>query len=438
MDRIYGLLMVHNQEDSLQLYTSIQRDWNVIQIHKALYEIIGGLIESSQEINIMTVSDCILKAGHEKSYLVEVSKMTNKVGTMEVMYENTLLNKMDYLFKKRRAEIMVSDISKSIELDEFKVDKYKARLESSLKELETNVIKSESNSETIVRVLQNHDKAKAGEMDGIELPFSTFRRIVLLEDVDFMVIGARPAMGKTAMAISLACGWAFKMDLKVTIFALEMSKAQMMRRILAHQSGVDSNRIKYGDMTKYDRSKVEAVYGPKLDNITIIEGGQTVGDIASEITRQRPDVVIVDYLQKIRSSNPRHNMYETVTYASNGLKAISQNMALPVLALAQLSRDSSKLGKRPSLPDLRQSGEIEQDASIVGFIHRPEYYGELDMENGESSIGLAEIIIAKNREGDCGIYQMRVDLPTSKFSDQSWEPEYESKPKESDEEKDPF
>ena len=204
-----------------------------------------------------------------------------------------------------------------------------------------------------------------------------------------------------------------------------------MRRFLAHQSRVNSNAIKYGEMTQQEMARVMDVWSDRMEkNLHIIEGGQTSGDIAAEIARRKADggidVVIVDYLQKIRPSNSKQSMYETVTYASNDLKAISQNMKVPVMALAQLSRDSAKVGKRPSLPDLRQSGEIEQDASIVGFIHRPEYYGEDSMESGGSSHGMAEIIIAKNREGDCGIYEMSIDLGTSRFSDIGYEAMRES------------
>ena len=100
---------------------------------------------------------------------------------------------------------------------------------------------------------------------------------------------------------------------------------------------------------------------------------------------------------------------------SNGVKLIAQNMGIPCVALAQLSRDSSKLGKRPSLPDLKESGEIEQDASIVGFLHRPEYYGEDSTINGNSATNVCEFIIGKNREGELGLWEMNVDLKTSKF-----------------------
>ena len=421
LDRIYGLILMHSQSEAIEIFSNIREEWNLTGVHKALHTIIKELVQSGDDINILTVSDRMMKGGHDRKYLLEASKMTSNLGSLEIMYVDTLLNRMEYEFHKRRASITGANITKSVESDDFQIDKYRISLENAIKEIDIQKKVTETNRDTIVKVLESHDKAQHGHLDGVALPFNTFRRVVLMEDVDLMVIGARPAMGKTAWAISCASDWAFNMDIKVVIFALEMSKTQMMRRLLAHRSGVNSNHMKYGEMSEQDSEKVCKVWTDKMDNIHIIEGSQSVDDIASEVTRLKMDegvdVVIVDYLQKIRPSNSRQSLFESVTMASNGLKSISQNLKVPIMALAQLSRDSAKVGKRPSLPDLRQSGEIEQDASIVGFIHRPEYYGETEMESGGSSHGRAEIIIGKNREGDCGVYEMSVDLTTSKFSD---------------------
>jgi replicative DNA helicase len=425
LDKLYGLILLHSQSESLEIFSNIKEEWNLTGVHKALHTTINELVKTGGDINILTVSDRIMKGGHDKKYILEASKMTSSLGSLEIMYVDTLLNWMEHEFHKRRASITGANITKSVESDDFQIEKYRASLETAIKEIDIQKKVTETNRDTIVKVLDSHDKAHHGEVEGVALPFETFRRVVLMEDVDLMVIGARPAMGKTAWAISCASDWAYKMDLKVAIFALEMSKTQMMRRLLAHRAGVNSNSIKYGEMNEKEHERVCGVWTEKMDNITIIEGSQSVDDIASEVTRLKMDtgvdVVIVDYLQKVRPSHSGQSMYEAVTKASNGLKSISQNLHIPVMALAQLSRDSAKVGKRPSLPDLRQSGEIEQDASIVGFIHRPEYYGETEMESGVPSHGMAEIIIGKNREGDCGVYEMTVDLSTSKFKDIGYE-----------------
>jgi replicative DNA helicase len=140
-----------------------------------------------------------------------------------------------------------------------------------------------------------------------------------------------------------------------------------------------------------------------------------MADVNDELKNGPVDAVILDYLQKIQPKTTR-SRYEAVTEISNGLKLICQNMKIPVIALAQLSRDSAKIGKRPSLPDLKESGEIEQDASIVAFLHRPEYYGETETYNGNDARDVCEFIIAKNREGQLDLIEFRIDLKTSKFT----------------------
>jgi replicative DNA helicase len=206
---------------------------------------------------------------------------------------------------------------------------------------------------------------------------------------------------------------------KIAFFALEMTKKQMIRRILANISGIDSNKIKFGNCNQQEMNRIYQVQEMDVwKNIFIFEGSHSINDIASEMNRLKRehqiDLFFVDYIQKIQPKSSR-SRYEVVSEISNGLKLICQNLQIPCLALAQLSRDSSKTGKRPSLPDLKESGEIEQDASIVAFLHRPEYFGESETYNGNDSTNVCELIIAKNREGEIGIFEMIVDLKTSKF-----------------------
>ena len=157
-----------------------------------------------------------------------------------------------------------------------------------------------------------------------------------------------------------------------------------------------------------------------MKNIIFVDGTQSISDIANhlnEIQRENPvDLFVVDYLQKIQPKSNR-SKYESVSEISTGLKLICQNMKIPCVAFAQLNRASVQRGgdHRPVLNDLKDSGEIEQDASIVGFLHRPEYYGTTEMFDGSDSTGKCELIIAKNRESEIGIHQLNVNLSISKF-----------------------
>jgi replicative DNA helicase len=258
--------------------------------------------------------------------------------------------------------------------------------------------------------------ARNGKISGIDLKYSILNQIVLLESVDMMVIGARPAMGKTAFAINTMIRMAFA-GYVVAFFSLEMSTKQIFRRIISNITGIDSNRIKYGHLNASEEQLIKnCMLMPEMKNIIIHEGSHTINDISSKLNEiKNCDVFFVDYLQKI---TPMKNgsRYDAVSQISNGIKHISQNMHIPSIALAQLSRDSSKVGKRPSLPDLKESGEIEQDASVVAFLHRPEYYGETETFNGMDATNICEFIVGKNREGEIGIFEMTIDLKTSKFA----------------------
>jgi replicative DNA helicase len=407
-----------------ELYKNLNPEWNITRLQHNLYEEIGGLLSEDEEVNILTVSKRLKDTGRLRDGdLAAISGMTASVGPSDLMTPYTIFNLVDIEHKERRAKILVNQIHSEINNGTWNVEKFRGDLTNHLESLKDEVVKTETNVETVFKVIDQHNLAKKGELPGTPLPYHTFNKKVLIEDVDLMVIGARPAMGKTAFVVSSAVKYAFQEEKRVAIFALEMSRTQMLRRIIANLAQVDSNRIKYGECNDYEMKKIYNYQAmDELENIMIYEGSKTIEDIAAEVTRMKSgngvDIVLVDYLQKIQPTNKRDDLTVSVTKASNGLKKISQNMHVPIIAMAQLSRESSKTGKRPSLPDLRQSGEIEQDASIVGFIHRPEYYGEDFMEDGFTpSDSLAEIIIAKNREGEIGIYNMRVNLKISKFMD---------------------
>ena len=427
LDKIFGTMLMSNKNECQEMYRTFNTSWLVNDFYIKLHTTIGTLLKGNDGVNILTVTQHLQTSGELKGDAGKISMLTSKVQHYDILNPYHHYESFDFEYKKRQATLLLSNLSNSIESNSWSVNSYKKVLEKGLESMSDDLVVSESNVETIFKVLERHDLAAAGNIPGVELPYHTFRRVVLIEDVDLVVIGARPAMGKTAFVISTAVKMAFQDNLKVAIFALEMSKTQMMRRVLANATGIDSNRIKYGECNAYEKSKIYTYQEqPEMENIMMYEGSRTIAQIVMEINRLKAttgiDMVFVDYLQKIQPENRRDDLFTSVTKASNGLKEVAQNLKVPVIAMAQLSRDSAKVGKRPSLPDLRQSGEIEQDASIVGFIHRPEYYGEELMEDGNDSSGMAEIIIGKNREGDIGVYPMKVNLKISKFMDLGSDP----------------
>jgi replicative DNA helicase len=286
------------------------------------------------------------------------------------------------------------------------------------KQINYNEEKPETNSKLTFKILEQHANAKRGILTGIDLGYFMLQKIILLEPVDLMVVGARPAMGKTAWAIQTAIRLALK-NKTVVFFALEMTKEQVLRRIISNLAEINSNKIKYGECTTEELNKIYSIQNlPELDKIIIIEGSQTPETIATaliEITKEnKVDIFILDYLQKVKSKKDR-SRYEAVTDISNQIKNISTNFKIPCVALAQLNRDASKTGKRPTLPDLKESGEIEQDASVVAFLHRPEYYGEETTHDGYPAENICEFLIAKNREGELGVFEYKINLGQSEF-----------------------
>ena len=422
LDKIYGLILSSDIQSGIKLHSRINAEWNITDFYKLIYTTIGEMLRENIEVTAMTIITRLRSENKfDKSIVLKLSALTSALTYDDRLHYNVFFSEMEYQYVNRRADVLVNQIHDAMQNEILTPVKYKEILESNLKLDLYAEEEKEANIDTFFKVIGEHDKAKRGEVTGVELGYMTLHRKVLLEPVDVMVIGARPAMGKTAFAISTAVKMACEQKLKVAFFALEMSKTQVMRRIIANLAQVDSNRIKYGECNEYEMKKIYQIQDlPELENIEIYEGTHTIQEIFNKVAKKQAnggvDLVIIDYLQKVASKG-NQSRYEVVSGASNGIKSMAQSLGVPVIAMAQLSRDNAKLGKRPSLPDLRESGEIEQDASIVAFIHRPEYYGEELMESGVPSDNMAEFIIAKNREGEVGVNEMKVNLKTSRFFD---------------------
>jgi replicative DNA helicase len=233
-----------------------------------------------------------------------------------------------------------------------------------------------------------------------------------LQDSELIIIAARPSMGKTAWAINIAQNAAVHDGKVVAVFSLEMSKESLLRRMLASEARVGSRKLQTGTMLREDRGKLNEALGRLLDSKMYIDDtpGITLAEMRAKARRLkqqegRLDLILVDYLQLMTGTNTSgkkgfENRTQEVSSISRGLKALAKEMRIPVVALSQLSRGSEQRtgDKKPLLSDLRESGSIEQDADVVAFIHREEYY---DREN-EDLKGKAEIIIAKQRNGPTG------------------------------------
>lgn len=222
---------------------------------------------------------------------------------------------------------------------------------------------------------------------------------------DMILIAARPSMGKTAFVLNIAQHVAFKKNLSVAIFSLEMSKEQLVNRLFAQESRVNSQNLRTGNLSDDDWDKLIESVGVIGNSKLMIDDtpGISISELRSKCRKfkleQGLDLIIIDYLQLMSGSKKNQdNRQQEVAEISRSLKALAREMNCPVIALSQLSRAvESRTDKRPMLSDLRESGSIEQDADLVMFIYRDEYYNKDTTDKG-----ITEIIIAKQRNGPVG------------------------------------
>jgi replicative DNA helicase len=240
-----------------------------------------------------------------------------------------------------------------------------------------------------------------------------------LQRSDLIILAARPSMGKTSFALNIGASAAMKYHATVAMFSLEMSNAQLAARLLSTESGVDSTRLRGGRLTEVEVRKLDRALQVLSEAPIYVDDtpGISIMELRSKARRLQADVgvdlVIVDYLQLIEGSRGRDNRVQEISEISRSLKSLARELHVPVLALSQLSRAvESRSPHIPMLSDLRESGSIEQDADVVMFIYREDHYNK-DSEKK----GIAEIHIAKHRNGPVGQVSLYFNAQTTRFAD---------------------
>ena len=263
---------------------------------------------------------------------------------------------------------------------------------------------------------------------GVQSGFTELDRITSgWQRSDLIILAARPGMGKTAFVLSLARNAAIGFNRPVAVFSLEMSSVQLVQRMIASETGIASDKLRKGTLDNTEWQKLVSMTG-KLSSAPIFiddTPSLSVFDLRSKCRRLKQmhniELIIIDYLQLMRAEldNKGGNREQEISAISRSLKAIAKELNVPIIALSQLSRAVEARGgsKRPQLSDLRESGAIEQDADMVTFIYRPEYYGmEFDEDNNPTK-GVAEIIIAKHRNGALDTVRLKFINHLAKFTD---------------------
>ena len=382
--------------------------------NKSIYEAIMNLYNKAEPIDIITVKDELESLGkfEQVGGLEYLASLPDKVPTtanamkyIKIVEEKSTLRNLI----KTANEIIelgydptedVSDIMEGAEKKIFNIMQNKDKKSySPIKDVLVD-------SFTQLEELYNRKQHITGVPSGfVELDYKTAG----FHGSDLVLIAARPAMGKTAFAVNIATNAAVRANVPVAIFSLEMSKEQLVNRILCSEAMVDSNKVRTGKLEEDDWTKLAGSIGPLSEAEIYIDDtpGISITEIRAKCRKLKLEknigMVVIDYLQLVQGSNKRNGSREQeISEISRSLKILAKEIGVPVIALSQLSRAAEQRpDHRPMLSDLRESGAIEQDADIVMFLYRDDYYNK-DSEKKD----IAEVIIAKHRGGSTGTVEL--------------------------------
>lgn len=398
--------------------------------HQYIYEAIRDMALANQPIDIYTViqklaeNGCLEKVGG--AYYV--AHLTENVGSApHIEYHARILVEKEV----RRLMIAKSTEINRISFDEsYDVTDSIAATSSFIEEIIAyfNVDNDNNKVGSIIESVIKSVEEAAAKGDGISGVSSGLPSIDNMthgwQPSDMIVIAARPSMGKTAFAISMAQKM-LEQGTSILFFTLEMSKEQITQRLLSIETEIPISNIKTGKLTSEEWNKMESVIS-KIQSLPLIIDDEPSLSTLSLIAKCKNytkkyaiQAIIVDYIQLMQASGKNQNRENSVAEISRTMKLIAKSLNVPVFALSQLNRDVEKRqgDKRPQLSDLRESGAIEQDADIVCFIHRPEKYGIEITDDGESTEGLAQIIFAKHRNGELGDVSLHFQGECTKFKE---------------------
>lgn len=382
--------------------------------NKAIYTAILNLYNRAEPIDIITV----------KSELESMGKF-EQVGGLEYLAElpekvPTTANAMKYIKiveEKSTLRRLIKTANEIIELGYSPTEDVEDIMEGAEKKI-FNIMQEKNQkgyapikdvlveSFTKLEELYNRKQHITGVPSGFtELDYRTAG----FHGSELILIAARPAMGKTAFALNIATNAAVKANVPVAVFSLEMSKEQLVNRILCSESMVDSNKVRTGKLEEDDWTKLAGAIGPLSEAEIFIDDtpGINITEIRAKCRKLKLEknigMVVIDYLQLIQGSNKRGGSREQeISEISRSLKILAKELDVPVIALSQLSRAAEQRpDHRPMLSDLRESGAIEQDADIVMFLYRDDYYNQ-DSEKKD----IAEVIISKHRGGSTGTVEL--------------------------------
>lgn len=395
------------------------------QKHRDIYEAIRQLYERHSPIDVLTLTDQLRSTGHLDSAggAAYLTQLTNYVPTAAHVEQYAAIVAQKALRRrliKASQEIVNLGYDESKSLQELIESSESTLFDVSQKHVKQDIVSLETIlSESFDRLDELHkDK---GKLRGVPTGFRDMDNILAgLQRSDLFILAARPSMGKTALALNLAHNVGVQAGEPVLVFSLEMSKEQLVDRMLAMESGVDAWALRTGNLSDQDFEKIGQAMGTLSEAQIYIDDtpGITVSDLRTKARReahQHPlGLIIVDYLQLMSGGakfTGESNRVQEISEISRGLKGIARELNVPLIALSQLSRSvESRSPQIPQLSDLRESGSIEQDADVVAFIYREDYYNQ-DSERK----GITDVLIKKHRNGPTGGVELYFEKEKQRF-----------------------
>ena len=426
---VLGAVML--DKDAIAIIVDILDDSSFyLDQHKLIYKAMRDLFIDDHPIDLLTVTEKLKKNGDLDKvggpmYLVD---LTNRItSSANIEYHARIVAQ-----KHIQRELIKASTKTIADAYDDTVDVFDLldNAEKSLFEItEKNLTKSyEPLNKLAARALEELE-ALANKKEGVTGIPTGFTELDKLtsgwQPSSLNILAARPGMGKTAFVLSLARNAALVYDKPVAIFSLEMSSIQLTLRLISSEASIESSKLKNAQMSDEDWKKVTSATEQLSQANIIIDDTPALNifELRAKCRRMKLQsdiqMIIIDYLQLMQGGKDSGNREQEVSMISRSLKGLAKELNVPVIALSQLNRSVETRGgsKRPQLSDLRESGSIEQDADIVSFIYRPEYYGIMESEEGQSMKGVAEVIIAKHRNGGLGTINLRFVGEFTRFED---------------------
>ena len=429
-EAVLGALMLEG-DSIISVQEFLTPDAFYVENHRTIYKAIEELGMENKPIDLLTVTEKLKRQKKLKEVggAQFLAQLTQKVASaMNVEFHSTIIAQKFVQRELIRASTEIqrrsydesTDVSDLIDYAESEIFKV------SEGHIKRDVLPAKYILDKAMKTIEEAH-AQGGTMNGVPTGFTKLDQLTLgWQPSDLIIVAARPSMGKTAFVLSMARNMAIDHEKPVAFFSLEMSSTQLMLRLIVSESGLTSTDVRSGRLTQEQWIHLEQSTRPLADAPLFIDDtpALSIYELRSKCRRLKAQhdiqVIIIDYLQLMTGSvDNRGNREQEVASISRALKSIAKELGVPVIALSQLNRSiESRSGlKRPQLSDLRESGAIEQDADIVAFIHRPEYFGLTQDENGMSTAGMAEIIVAKHRNGATDTVKLRFRKEQARFLD---------------------